>query len=148
VEDVDTGLVMKALEPIWAAKPETAGRVRGRIERVLDWAKVRGHRDGENPARLRGHLDNLLSKKSTVHKVKHHAALPYRDIGAITVRLREETSISARALALLTLTATRTSETLEATWDEIDVDEGVWIIPSERMKGDKEHRVPLADGEG
>jgi integrase len=144
VEDVDTGLVMKALEPIWAAKPETAGRVRGRIERVLDWAKVRGHRDGENPARLRGHLDNLLPKKSKVHKVKHHAALPYRDIGAFMVRLREETSISARALALLILTATRTSETLEATWDEIDVDECVWIIPSERMKGDKEHRVPLA----
>ncbi|MFZ0852864.1 MAG: Arm DNA-binding domain-containing protein [Hyphomicrobiaceae bacterium] len=89
VQAVDTGLVMKVLEPIWAAKPETAGRVRGRIERVLDWAKVRGYREGENPARLRGHLDNLLPKKSKVHKVKHHAAVSYRDIGALVAKLRE-----------------------------------------------------------
>lgn len=141
---VDTSLVMKVLEPIWTAKPETAGRVRGRIERVLDWAKVRGYRDGENPARLRGHLDNLLPKKSKVHKVKHHAALPYKDIGTFMATLREETSISARALALLILTTTRTCETLEAHWDEFDLDERVWIIPPERMKADKEHRVPLA----
>jgi integrase len=141
---VDTSLVMKVLEPIWAAKPETAGRVRGRIERVLDWAKVRGYRDGENPARLRGHLDNLLPKKSKLHKVKHHAALPYKDIGTFMATLREETSISAQALTLLILTATRTSETLEATWDEIKLDERVWIIPAKRMKADREHRVPLA----
>jgi integrase len=144
VSAVNTGLVMKVLEPIWATKPETAGRVRGRIERVLDWAKVRGYRDGENPARLRGHLDNLLPKKSKVHKIKHHAALPYKDIGTFMATLREETSISARALALLILTTTRTSETLEAHWDEFDLDERVWIIPPERMKADKEHRVPLA----
>jgi integrase len=144
VSAVNTGLVMEVLEPIWATKPETAGRVRGRIERVLDWAKVRGYRDGENPARLRGHLDNLLPKKSKVHKVKHHAALPYKDIGTFMATLREETSISARALALLILTTTRTSETLEAHWDEFDLDERVWIIPPERMKADKEHRVPLA----
>jgi hypothetical protein len=96
---VDTILVMKVLEPIWAAKPETAGRVRGRIERILDWAKVRGYRDGENPARLRGHLDTLLPKKSKVHRVRHHAALPYRDVGTFMAKLRDETSISARALA-------------------------------------------------
>ena len=143
VQAVDTGLVMKVLEPIWAAKPETAGRVRGRIERVLDWAKVRGYREGENPARLRGHLDNLLPKKSKVHKVKHHAAVSYRDIGAFMAKLREETSISAHALALLILTATRTSEVLDAPWGEFDLEERVWTIPAERMKADKEHRVPL-----
>jgi len=140
---VDTTLVMKALEPIWVAKPETAGRVRGRIERILDWAKVRGYREGENPARLRGHLDNLLPKKSKVHKVKHHAALRYQDIGAFMAALRGETSISARALAFLILTATRSGETLEAKWDEVDLDNRVWIIPAERMKAHKEHRVPL-----
>jgi integrase len=144
VAAIDTGLVMKVLEPIWAIKPETAGRVRGRIERVLDWAKVRGYRDGDNPARLRGHLDTLLPKKSKVHKVKHHAALPYRDVGAFMAKLREETSISAHALAFLILTATRTSEVLEVPWDEFDLDERVWTIPPERMKADKEHRVPLA----
>ena len=143
VAAVDTGLVMKVLQPIWSAKAETAGRVRGRIERVLDWAKVQGYRDGENPARLRGHLDNLLPKKSKVHKVKHHAALPYCDVNTFMASLRNETSISAHALALLILTATRTSETLEATWDEISLDERVWIIPAERMKADKAHRVPL-----
>jgi integrase len=141
---IDTSLVMKVLQPIWSVKPETAGRVRGRIERVLDWAKVQGYRDGENPARLRGHLDNLLPKKSKVHKVKHHAALPYRDVGAFMAKLREETSISAHALALLILTATRTSEALEAPWGEFDLDERVWTILPERMKTDKEHRVPLA----
>ena len=141
---IDTSLVMKVLEPIWVTKPETAGRVRGRIERVLDWAKVSGYRDGENPARLRGHLDNLLPKKSKVHRVRHHAALPYRDVGTFMAKLREETSISARALLLLALTATRTSETLEATWNEIDLKERVWTIPAERMKVEKEHRVPLS----
>src|SRR5262245_34172445 len=144
VAAVNTSLVMKVLEPIWATKPETAGRVRGRIERVLDWARVRGYRDGENPARLRGHLDTLLPKKSKVHKVKHHAALSYRDVGAFMVKLREESSISAQALAFLVLTATRTSETLEAAWDEIDLKERVWTIPAERMKAEKEHRVPLS----
>ena len=135
---------MKVLQPIWASKPETAGRVRGRIERVMDWAKVQGYRDGENPARLRGHLDNLLPKKSKVHKVQHHAALPYGDVGSFLAKLQEQTSISARALAFLILTATRTSETLEAVWDEIDLDRRIWIIPAERMKADKEHRVPLS----
>src|SRR5215510_380939 len=141
---VDTALVMKVLEPIWVTKPETAGRVRGRIERVLDWAKVSGYRDGENPARLRGHLDNLLPKKSKVHKVQHHAALPYSDVGSFLAKLQEQTSISARALAFLILTATRTSETLDAVWDEIDLDRRIWVIPAERMKADKEHRVPLS----
>jgi Arm DNA-binding domain len=112
VAAVDTGLVMKVLQPIWSAKAETAGRVRGRIERVLDWAKVQGYRDGENPARLRGHLDNLLPKKSKVHKIKHHAALPYRAVNTFMASLRNETSISAHVLALLVLTATRTRRRL------------------------------------
>ena len=144
VESIDTALIMKVLEPIWGSKPETAGRVRGRIERVLDWAKVQGYRDGENPARLRGHLDNLLPKKSKVHKVQHHAALPYRDVSSFLAKLRDQTSISARALTFLVLTATRTSETLEAVWDEIDLDERVWVIPASRMKAEKDHRVPLS----
>src|SRR5262245_9423177 len=144
VESIDTSLIMKVLQPIWASKPETAGRVRGRIERILDWAKVQGYRDGENPARLRGHLDNLLPKKSKVHKVQHHAALPYSDVGSFLAKLQGQTSISARALAFLILTATRTSETLEAVWDEIDLDRRIWVIPAKRMKADKEHRVPLS----
>jgi integrase len=135
---------MKVLEPIWTTKPETAGRVRGRIERVLDWAKVQGYRDGENPARLRGHLENLLPKKSKVHRVIHHAALPYHDVGNFMAKLRDETSTSARALTLLILTVTRTSETLEANWDEIDLDHRIWVIPAERMKPDNAHRVPLS----
>jgi integrase len=135
---------MKVLEPIWTTKPETAGRVRGRIERVLDWAKVQGYRDGENPARLRGHLENLLPKKSKVHRVIHHAALPYHDVGNFMAKLRDETSTSARALTLLILTVTRTSETLEANWDEIDLDQRIWVIPAERMKADNAHRVPLS----
>jgi len=123
---------MKVLEPIWENKPETAGRIRGRVERVLDWARVQGYRDGENPARLRGHLENLLPKKSRVHRVQHHAALPYRDVGSFMAKLRDQTSISARALAFLILTASRTSETLDAVWDEIDLDERIWVIPANR----------------
>jgi integrase len=144
VHAVDTGLVMKALGPIWAAKPETAARVRGRIEAVLNWAKVRGYRDGENPAQWRGHLDHLLPAKSKVRKVQHHAALPYRDVGALMQELREQTSMTARALEFLILTATRTSETLGARWDEINFEQRMWTIPAKRMKGEREHRVPLS----
>ena len=144
VKVVDTGLVMKILEPIWTTKPETASRVRGRIEVVLNWAKVHGYRGGENPAQWRGHLDHLLPAKGKVRRIKHHAALPYREISTFMEQLRDQKSLTARALEFLILTATRTQETLNATWEEIDWDFSLWTIPAERMKGTREHRVPLA----
>jgi integrase len=144
VKAIDTALVMKVLEPIWKTKPETASRVRGRIEAVLNWAKVRGWRDGQNPAQWRGHLDQLLPAKTKVRKIVHHAALPYRNIGAFMVTLRKHTSISARALEFMILTATRTGETLGAVWDEIDLNDRVWTIPDDRMKAGATHRVPLS----
>jgi len=143
VEAIDTGLVLKVLEPIWTSKPETASRVRQRVERVLSWAKVRGYRDGENPAQWRGHLDHLLPAKSKVRSVRHHAALAYGEVGGFMALLREETSITARALEFLILTASRTGETLGARWDEIDVGERMWTLPAGRMKASREHRVPL-----
>jgi integrase len=145
VQLVDVGLVMKAIEPVWSTKPETAGRVRGRIERILDWAKVRGYRDGENPARWRGHLDHLLPARSKVRRVKHHAALPYPELPAFVAALRGRDAVAARALEFVILTAARTSEALGAKWSEIDLDARVWTIPAERMKAGREHRVPLAD---
>jgi integrase len=145
VQLVDVGLVMKAIEPIWSTKPETAGRVRGRIERILDWAKVRGYRDGENPARWRGHLDHLLPARGKVRRVKHHAALPYSELPAFVAALRGRDAVAARALEFAILTAARTSEVLGATWSEFDLDARVWTIPAERMKGGREHRVPLGD---
>jgi integrase len=145
VQLVDVGLVMKAVEPLWATKPETAGRVRGRIERILDWARVRGYRDGENPARWRGHLDHLLPARGKVRRVQHHPALPYAEIPAFLAALRGREAIAARALEFAILTAARTSEVLAATWSEIDLDARVWIIPAERMKAGREHRVPLVD---
>jgi integrase len=113
--------VIKVLEPIWTKKPETASRVRGRMEAVLDWAKARGYRTGENPARWRGHLDHLLPAKAKVRKVEHHAALPYARIGAFLAALRKQNGIAARALEFLVLTAIRTGETLGATWNEVDM---------------------------
>jgi integrase len=145
VQLVDVGLVMKAIEPVWATKPETAGRVRGRIERILDWAKVRGYRDGDNPARWRGHLDHLLPARGKVSRVKHHAALPYAQLPAFMVQLKVRDAVAARALEFAILTAARTSEVLGAKWSEIDLDARVWIIAAERMKAGREHRVPLAD---
>jgi integrase len=147
VQAIDTSLVMKVLAPIWATKPETAGRVRGRIESVLDWAKVRGFREGDNPARWRGHLSALLPARSKVRKVEHHAALPYAELPSFLVALREQEGIAARALEFTILTAARTGETIGATWDETNMrtanrDE-LWTIPLERMKAGKEHRVPL-----
>ena len=142
---VDTGLVMKALEPIWKMKPETAARVRGRIEAILDWAKVRGYRTGENPARWKGHLDHLLPARGKVQKVEHHAALPYGEIGTFVANLRTRAAIAARALELLIYTACRTSEILKVRWEEIDLGNRVWTIPGERMKAGLEHRVPLSD---
>jgi integrase len=145
VQLVDVGLVMKAIEAIWSTKPETAGRVRGRVERILDWAKVRGLRDGENPAQWRGHLDHLLPPRGKVRRVKHHAALPYADLATFVAALRERDAVAARALEFAILTAARTNEVLGATWSEIDLDGRVWTLPAERMKAGKEHRVPLGD---
>jgi len=145
VQTIDVGLVTKALEPIWSTKPETASRVRGRIESVLDWAKARGYRNGENPARWRGHLDHLLPARTKVRKVVHHAALPYREIGTFMAALRERAALAARALEFAILTAARTSEVINARWDEIDLQARVWTVPAERMKAGREHRVPLSD---
>ena len=146
VKEIDTTLVMRILEPIWSKKPETASRVRGRIEAILNWAKARGYRSGENPAQWRGHLDQLLPAKSKVRRVRHHSALPYQEIGSFMALLRQQESVSARALEFLLLTATRTGETLGARWSEINLNDGVWIIPAERMKGRRAHRVPLTSG--
>ena len=145
VQAVDVGLVMKSLEPIWHAKPETASRLRGRIEAILDWASVRGYRNGENPARWRGHLDKLLPARSKVRKVEHHAALPYRHLPAFMASLRQQEGLAARALEFLILTAARTGEIIGARWEEVDVDERLWTIPADRMKAGKEHRVPLSE---
>jgi integrase len=145
VATIDTGLVMRVLEPIWAQKPETASRVRGRIESILDYAKTRGYRDGENPARWRGHLQHMLVLKSKLRRVEHHPALPYAEIGAFMLELRSRGAPAARALEYLILTAARTSEALKADWSEINLDQRMWIIPADRMKAGKEHRVPLSE---
>jgi len=144
VQAIDTGLVCKVLEPIWTAKPETAGRVRGRIEAILDWAKVRGYRAGENPARWRGHLDKLLPARSKVRQVEHHAALPYAELPSFLANLREQEGIAACALEFLILTAARTGEVIGARWRELDLLDKTWTVPAERMKAHREHRVPLS----
>jgi integrase len=144
VQVVDTGLVMRALEPIWQAKPETASRLRGRIELVLSWATTRGYREGDNPARWRGHLDNLLPKRSAVKSVEHYSALPIAEMGTFMSDLREQDGIAARALEFMILCASRTGEVIGAQWNEINLDDGIWIIPAVRMKAKREHRVPLA----
>jgi integrase len=143
VAAIDTGLVMKVIEPLWKGKTETASRVRGRIESILDWAKVRGFREGENPARWRGHLDHLLPARSRVRRVQHFAALPYAQIADFMAALRQQSHIGARALEFTILTAARTEQTLGAMWSEIDLGARVWTIPPERMKSGKEHKVPL-----
>lgn len=141
---VDTSLVLKVLEPIWTTKPETASRVRQRIEAVLDWAKVRGYREGENPARWKGHLDVLLPALGKVRRVEHHAALAYGDLPDFMTALRAQEGASARALEFAILTAARTGEVIGAQWSEIDLAEKVWTVPAARMKAGKEHRVPLS----
>jgi integrase len=153
VQAVDTALVMKAIEPIWTEKAETASRVRGRIEAILDWARVRGYRDGENPARWRGHLENLLAAPSKAKRAvrqrkglgEHFEALPYGRIAGFIAELREQEGIAARALEFAILTAARTGEVIGARWDEIDTAQSLWTIPAGRMKAGKEHRVPLSD---
>lgn len=144
---IDTGHIMRILEKdnFWNEKTETASRVRGRIESVLDWATVRKYRTGENPARWKGHLDKLLPARSKVKKTEHHAALPWLQMGAFMVKLREQEGTAAKAVELAILTACRSGEVRGAVWDEFDLDAGIWIIPPERMKAKKEHRVPLQE---
>lgn len=144
VQDVDTGLVLKVLEPIWQSKPETATRLRARLEAVLDWATARGHRTGENPARWRGHLDKLLPVLKKKSRVKHHPALPYDDVPDFVRELRKEQGTAARALELTILTCTRTGEVIGADTDEFDLPKGIWTIPAGRMKAGRPHQVPLA----
>ena len=144
INDIETGHVVDVLKPIWLALPETASRVRGRIERVLDAAKAKGHRSGENPARWRGHLDLLLPRQSKLKK-SHHAALPFSEIADVMRELASRPALAARALEFTILTAARSGETLGATWEEIDLDEACWTIPAERMKAGVLHQVPLSD---
>lgn len=144
VQVVDTGLVLKILEPIWATKAETASRLRGRIESVLDWAKARGHRAGENPARWRGHLDQLLPALAKKNRVRHHDAMPFSAVGAFVSRVRTTPGIAAQCLEFTILTAARTSETINATPAEFDLDAATWTVPAERMKAGRGHRVPLS----
>lgn len=143
VQAIDLPLILKVLEPIWSEKPNTAARVRARIERVLDWATVRGFRKGDNPARWTGHLDHLLPAQGAV--VRHHAALAYAEVADFIASLHERQEASARAFEFLILTATRTSEVLNATWGEFDPARQIWTISAERMKASRGHRVPLSD---
>lgn len=154
VADIDTSLVLKVLQQhvangehkkatLWNAKPETASRIRGRIEAVLSSAKARGFRTGENTAAWRGHLDNLLPRRSKVRRVLHHPALDFRDVPTFMANLRANDSISARALEFTVLCAARTGEVLGAKFNEFDLQDCVWQVPAERMKAGQEHRVPL-----
>jgi len=156
VSEIDVGLVLKVLEkpveaargypagPLWSARPETANRLRGRIEAVLDWATVRGHRTGDNPARWKGHLAEVLPARGAVAQVQHHPALPYAQIGEFLAELRTRAGVAARALEFTILTAARTGEVVGARWPEVNWKERLWTIPAGRMKGGREQRVPLS----
>lgn len=143
IAEIGTEDVLAALKPIWLTKAETASRVRGRIERVLDAARAKGLREGENPARWRGHLDHLLPRRQKLQR-GHHAAMAYADVPAFLDRVRASEAMAARALEFTILTAARSGEARNATWTEIDLDVGLWTIPATRMKAGKEHRVPLS----
>lgn len=143
VNAIETSHVLGALKPIWAEKPETASRVRQRIEAAIDFATSKGHRSGPNPARWRGHLQNLLAKPSSVRSVEHHAALDWRQLPAFITDLAQRQGVSAIALRFLILTGARSGEVRGMRWNEIDLKSGVWTVPGTRMKAGKEHRVPL-----
>jgi integrase len=145
VAAIDTGLVLKCIEPHWATTAVTMSRVRARIESILDWATVRGYRTGDNPARWKGHLSEVLAPPRAIAKVTHHAALPFAELPSFLAALRMREGISARALEFTILTAARTGEVNGARWDEIDFDDAMWVVPAHRMKGKREHRVPLSD---
>lgn len=144
INEIETNDVLAVLRPIWGETPETASRVRGRVERVLDAAKVKGLRTGENPARWRGHLEVILPKRKGKNGVRHHPALPYADVAGFVRVLKRHISMAARALEFLILTASRTNEVLGMTWREVDLEEKVWTVPAGRMKMGVEHRVPLS----
>jgi len=146
VSAVSTGMVVKILEPMWAKKPETANRVRGRIEAILSWATVRGFRVGDNPARWKGHLDKLLPSRAEVRRVEHHPALPYDQLPAFLQEVRQQKGTAARTLEFLILTAARTGEVIGARESEVSRRDKVWNVPGERMKSGKAHRVPLSRG--
>ena len=143
VSELDTDLVLKALEPIWVSKAETASRLRQRIETIWDWARARKYVEGENPARLRGHLDKILAKTAKVKRVRHHPALPYKEIQKFITALHKRSGSSALALEFMILTAGRTGEVIGAKWSEIDLGTDVWTVPADRMKAGREHKVPL-----
>lgn len=144
-QDITLAHIVKILEAdnLWTTKTETASRLRGRIESVLDWATVRGYRTGDNPARWKGHLDKLLPAPTKTKVVKHHAALPYTQINAFLTELRGREGIAAKALEFVILTAARSGEVRGACWDEVDLDAALWTIPASRMKAAKEHVIPL-----
>jgi integrase len=144
VDEIDTAAILVVLTPLWQTKPETASRVRGRIEAVLDAAKAQGYRTGENPASWRGHLEHLLPKRGKLTR-GHHAAMDYRDVPAFVAKLRQCDSVAAKALEFCMLTATRSGEVYGARWSEIDLYAKVWTVPASRMKAAREHRVPLSD---
>ena len=152
VNAIDTAAVTRVLEPIWHRKPETAARLRARIEAVLDYATAMRWRSEENPARWRGHLSNVFESRRRLARalhdtaiVKHHDALPWREIGNFLDTLRQQNGVAARALELTILTAARTGETLGATWSEIDIGSAIWVIPAHRTKAGRQHRIPLSD---
>ena len=145
IASIDTTLVLKVIEPLWQDKTATANRIRGRLEAILSWAKVRGYRSGDNPAQWRGHLAQVLRSKAAIQKPQHYAALHYSELPDFMAELTQREGIAARALEFTILCAARTGETIGATWEEIDQDNKVWIIPAARMKASKEHRVPLSD---
>ena len=144
IAEVGVTHVLAVLEPIWKTKTETATRIRARIERILDWAKARGLREGENPARWRGHLEHVLARPASIRSVRHHAAMPYSEVPSFLIDLRKSKSMGARALEFTILTAARTNETVGARWSEIDLQERIWLVPAERMKARRPHRVPLS----
>ncbi len=145
IQMVDTALVLKVLEPIWVHKPVTASRLRGQIEAVLDWAKTQGSRDGDNPARWRGHLENALPARAKLRKVEHRPALPFDQTADFMQELRNRSNQAAPVLEFCILTAARTGEVIDARWSEIDRVARVWTVPAPRMKSGRDHRVPLSD---
>lgn len=146
VAEIDTGLIVKCLSPIWETKTETASRVRGRIESILGWATTSGYRTGENPARWKGHLDNLLATISKTARTTHHASLPWAKISQFMVALQSREGMAARAVGFAIFTACRSGEVRGARWSEIDLKNKVWNIPAERMKAGRAHEVPLSTG--
>jgi integrase len=145
VADIGLPHVLSVLEPIWQSKTETAKRVRGRIESVLDWATTRGYRSGLNPARWKGHLDSVLAAPGKIAKPEHHRALAVADVGAFMAALRQREGTGARALEFCILNASRSGEVRGARWSEFDLDRAIWTIPGSRMKAGRDHRVPLSD---